>query len=81
MKLLNELLTIIQEKDLLGNKSQLRGKHSRIPDLHKGSFECRYVHVDSLRGGPKATTHDYDCSNNELTTLEWGPTKVGEDTN
>ena len=44
----------------------------------RGSFNCSYCKLTTLRGCPREVTGFFDCSYNNFTSLEGAPKKVGE---
>jgi hypothetical protein len=44
---------------------------------YKGSIDCSYRGMTSLKGSPTKVTGDFDCAQNRITSLKGGPKEVG----
>ena len=54
-------------------------KLTRLPlnfNIIRGSFDCDFNNLTSLKGCPKIVEGNFHCNNNKLETLEYGPEEV-----
>jgi hypothetical protein len=79
MKLLNELLTLSEDKvkTLLGVKLSSTFVSKTTPTvLWNGKFNCSRKLIQSLEYAPKEIYGSFYCEGNKLTSLKFGPKKV-----
>lgn len=66
--------------DVHGNVDLSRNKLTKLPLRFgevTGYFKCVYNRLTSLEGCPHTVGSDFDCSDNNLVSLEYGPKKFG----
>ena len=61
---------LFEVKFLPNDEGSLEGKAS---EQFSGDFNCSTTQLKSLKGGPRVVRGRFDCSGNELTSLEFAP--------